>query len=593
MFRISLAVLVLISVCGQAQVYKQSAKVIASDRSGGNQFGFSVDLDGDWAIVGAHTKCDSINGQKECYVGAAYLFKRDSLGWHQVQKLTASDKEKAMEFGNSVSINGNVAVVGAYKEDVGASNATDYGAVYVYELDSVSELWNETQKIVPSLRVHSGQFGFVVDVLDGKLAVSSNQRSLNNGSGSNITYAGSVYIFRQDSMGVWQEFQEVLPDSSYGFQRFGHSISLSDSVLAVGVPDEDDTVYGQFVNRVGAAYVYALDTAGYFQQVQRLNPGVYNPTNGGNNFGHSIACNKDIIVVGEPGRRKGGAASVFIRDSSGTYVFGEQLRIVQNWNAYKGQAVAIKGKDVFIAAPGHQHPASLQNPGCVYWYQKDSLSNQFHLQQVVYSDDGEDDDNFGNSISVNGDQLFVGAFTEEHDLNGGGKLPLAGSAYHFDLGCHGDTVPVYQNNYMLSSDQNFQVSYQWLYCDSGFVPIKGATQYNYQVVHNGSYAVVRNWNGCSDTSDCVLISGIGLKNADNLNVNLFPNPFKNSFTIDLGRTCQNLYVEVVSIIGEYAFSEYYRTANSIEVNFSTAAPGVYLVRVQGQGLDFTQKVIKE
>lgn len=594
MTRKLLLLLVLFSSFAHAQIYKQSAKVIATDRSAnGDFFGISVDVDGNYAIVGAHTKCDSIGGQLVCYVGAAYIYERDSTGWHPIQKLTASDQEEGMEFGNSVSISGNIAAVGAHTEDVGQSNSTDLGAVYLFQRDTVSGQWSEVQKVVAGARYHSAEFGHVVDLHRGVLAVSSHQRSLNYNTPTHISYAGSVYLFKQNALGVWQEEQEVLPDSSYGFQRFGHAISLSDSTLVVGVPGEDDTVNGQFVYDVGTAYVFKANQQGVYTQTQRLTPGIYNSTNGGQNFGHAVAVNEQCILIGEPGRQNGGASSVFLPDSTGAYVFSEQLQIPQNWNADVGQAVAVNTEDVFIAAPGHRDPTTNRNTGCVYWYRKDSVGTNFVLQQAVYANDKQDKDNFGNAIAVGPGQLFVGAYTEEHDLNGNNPRYLAGSAYHFDFGCYSDSVPLNRTNFMLHAQPNQPVHYQWVHCDSGYVPIPGANSFNYQVTTNGAYAVIRNWNGCSDTSRCVLISGIGLDEEAVLEVKVYPNPTKEYITLDFGRAYQDFSVGVYNTLGQQLETSFYKSARKLEMYLGNYPDGVYLIEVKGKDFRFTQRLVKE
>src|SRR5690606_28922682 len=138
------------------------------------------------------------------------------------------------------------------------------------------------------------------------------------------------------------EFQEIVPNNSYYFQQFGHSIALSDSFLVVGVPNED-TVNGQFDRDVGAAYVYGLDTNGFYQYKQRLSPGVFNLNSGGEDFGYSVSVDETYILIGEPGRQGGGAASLFTQDSSGFFLFNKQFiePQLQGSSAHAGRSVAI------------------------------------------------------------------------------------------------------------------------------------------------------------------------------------------------------------------------------------------------------------
>ncbi|MCH8304485.1 MAG: T9SS type A sorting domain-containing protein [Candidatus Marinimicrobia bacterium] len=121
------------SFSGSAYVFKrtdvtwtQEAKLLPSDGAADDQFGISVSISGDYAVVGAQENDD--NGSNS---GSAYLFKRSDTIWTQEAKLLASDGAAADEFGRSVSISGDYAVVGAWRDN---DNGTDAGSAYLYSL---------------------------------------------------------------------------------------------------------------------------------------------------------------------------------------------------------------------------------------------------------------------------------------------------------------------------------------------------------------------------------------------------------------------------------------------------------------------------
>ena len=112
---------------GSAYVFKRSgttwieeAKLLPSDGASSDQFEYSVSIFGDYAVVGAMWHSD--NGPQS---GSAYVFKRNGTSWAQEAKLLPSDGAEADEFGRSVSISGDYAVVGAYLDD---DNGTDAGS---------------------------------------------------------------------------------------------------------------------------------------------------------------------------------------------------------------------------------------------------------------------------------------------------------------------------------------------------------------------------------------------------------------------------------------------------------------------------------
>ena len=99
-------------------------KLLASDGAVGERFGFSVSISGDVAVLGA--KYDDDNGELS---GSAYVFRRNGLSWVEEAKLTASDGALNDQLGVSVSICGDVIVVGAHGDD---DNGSFSGSAYVF-----------------------------------------------------------------------------------------------------------------------------------------------------------------------------------------------------------------------------------------------------------------------------------------------------------------------------------------------------------------------------------------------------------------------------------------------------------------------------
>jgi hypothetical protein len=104
--------------------WDQVAKLTASDGTGGEWFGYSVSISGDYAIVGAHY--DDDNGD---YSGSAYIFKQEAEAWDERAKLTASDGAAYDYFGRSVSVSGDYAIVGADGDD---DNDGESGSAYMF-----------------------------------------------------------------------------------------------------------------------------------------------------------------------------------------------------------------------------------------------------------------------------------------------------------------------------------------------------------------------------------------------------------------------------------------------------------------------------
>ena len=120
----------------------EEQKLLPDDGQAGDNFGRSLELDGNLAVVGPHW--DDDNGEKS---GSVYAFRYNGTSWVQEQKLLASDGSKDDRLGNTVSIDGNVIVAGAWKKNGGGKSS---GAAYVYRFNGLQ--WVQEQKLIASDR---------------------------------------------------------------------------------------------------------------------------------------------------------------------------------------------------------------------------------------------------------------------------------------------------------------------------------------------------------------------------------------------------------------------------------------------------------
>ena len=170
---------------GDWSLASQQAKIQASDKELSDLFGHSVSISGDGltAIVGARNE-DTGGGD----AGAAYIFTRSGVTWTEQAKIQASDKQAEDYFGWSVGISsdGNTAIVGAYFEDTGASNA---GAAYIFVRSGST--WTEQAKIQASDKQANDIFGYSVSISsDGNTAIVGAY-----GEDTGVGDAGAAYIF--------------------------------------------------------------------------------------------------------------------------------------------------------------------------------------------------------------------------------------------------------------------------------------------------------------------------------------------------------------------------------------------------------------
>jgi hypothetical protein len=158
-------------------VWTEQVKLLPSDRQGGDKFGYSVALDRDTAVIGAY----SVDEGETRSIGAAYIFTRSGGVWTEQVKLLASDKFDIDLFGYSVALDGDTALIAAYRANDGEK--WDTGAAYVFTRSGGA--WTEQVKLLASDRDSYDYFGNSV-ALDGGTAVIG---ALDKGDG------GVAYVF--------------------------------------------------------------------------------------------------------------------------------------------------------------------------------------------------------------------------------------------------------------------------------------------------------------------------------------------------------------------------------------------------------------
>ena len=222
--------------------WNETAKLTASDGEAHDEFGIGVSVSGYTAIVGAYN--DDDNGGRS---GSAYVFEKNTTtgNWTEVDKLIASDGAENDLFGVSVSVFGNVAIVGAFHdEDKGFRS----GSAYVFERDDLTGRWYETFKLTALDGEANDQFGSSVSV-SGNVAIVGAQTDANNGDRS-----GSAYVFERDDLtGHWHQIAKLIASDGAADDYFGYSVSVSGSAAFVGAYNDNDK--GQ---RSGSAYVFDI-----------------------------------------------------------------------------------------------------------------------------------------------------------------------------------------------------------------------------------------------------------------------------------------------------------------------------------------------
>lgn len=209
-------------------VWTQQQKLTAGDGAAGDQFGWSVAIDGETVIIGAH----SDDGAR----GAAYVFRRSGTVWTEEQKLTSADGATFDQFGYSVAISGESVVCGAV--------ADDNGSAYVFTRSGTT--WSQQQKL-------TAMDGAVNDKFGGSVSIDGN-RMIAGSEGDDVgTVAdqGSAYIFLRTGT-TWAQEQKLTATDGAASDNFGGSVSLGIDTAIIGSYLDD---IGPTIDP-GSAYVF-------------------------------------------------------------------------------------------------------------------------------------------------------------------------------------------------------------------------------------------------------------------------------------------------------------------------------------------------
>jgi len=318
--------------------WSEQAKLLASDGAGGDCFGSSVSIDGDYAIIGARQDDDT--GED---FGSAYVFMRSGTSWSEQAKLLASDGATEDFFGMDVSINGDYALIGAHWDD---DNGNESGSAYVFMRSGTS--WSEQAKLLPSDGASGDCFGSSVSI-DGDYALIG-------------AHSGSAYIFKRSGTS-WSEQAKLLPSDGASGDCFGKSVSISGDYAIIGAIWDDDNG-----DDSGSAYVFKRDGTIWTEEQKLLaSDGAYR-----DNFGNSVSISGDYALIGahrdDDNGNESGSAYIFKR--SGTS-WSEQAKLLPSDGASGdcfGKSVSIDGDYALIGA--HWDDDNGEHSGSAYLFRK-------------------------------------------------------------------------------------------------------------------------------------------------------------------------------------------------------------------------------
>ena len=375
--------------------WNETQKLLAVDGETGDQFGISLALDGDTALIGAQR--DNDNG---LHSGSAYVFSRDDTVWSQQAKLNASyDGNEEDHFGFCASLSGDTALIGAPDDD---DNGVDSGSAYVFtRSDSV---WIQQAKLLALDGADSDEYGWSVS-LSGDTAFIGAPGDDDKGNDS-----GSVYVFKR--MGpLWTQQQKLSALDATSNDYFGFSLSLDNDTAIIGAPG-DDTYQG-------SVYVFIRIGTTWTQQAKlQASDGLLL-----DEFGYSVSLSGDTLLVGaymdDNQDENDGSAYVFSRTDT-TWIQQDKLEASDSSVDDRfGISVSLSGDTALIGA--YWDDVDAVQTGSAYVFVRNGTN--WSQQEKLVASDRSEKDYFGFTLFLEGDTALIGAYHSNF---------MKGSAYLFE-----------------------------------------------------------------------------------------------------------------------------------------------------------------
>jgi len=367
----ALACLVLLPTRAESQ--GQLRRLSQADAEPQELFGYSVDISGDRAIVGAHQ--DSHVGMAS---GTAFLYEVSS--GQKLRNLPASNRHALMMFGFSVAIEGDRAVVGAP-----AYNLSGYeffgGAAYLYDVPAGQEI----TLIIPADNFAGDWFGTSVSISTDHIVIGAPGDTVNG------TWSGSAYVL---DASTGQELFKLVPDDGYAGDNFGCDVAVDGDHVVVGALYDDPNGW-----TFGSAYVFSVSDGSQLHKIVPADGSVEDY------FGWSVALDDGKALIGAP------RDDDFNTNSGSAYIFdvsnGQQLfKLLPSAAIYYqffGQSVDIRDGLAVVGAPNGKCGST--DTGCAYSF---DVSSGVKFARMC-AEDGASGDQFGNSVGVSRIRAILGA----------------------------------------------------------------------------------------------------------------------------------------------------------------------------------------
>jgi uncharacterized repeat protein (TIGR01451 family) len=351
----------------EAGGWEQRQKLLPAAASG--RFGWRVSLSADTLAVG-DDRGDTAGGPD---AGYAAVYARAGGAWALQQTLVAPDAGGGDNLG-AVAVAGQELIAGAPLADTDAGQ--DTGAAYAFTRSG--EAWGPGEPLPARVTPGIERFGWS-SAVSGDVAVMG---AWSEDTAAGVD-AGALYVSVR-SGAAWSEPVKLVPADAQAFAAFGRAVAVSGDTVLAAAPG------------AGAVYVFVRAGATWVQQQRLAGP---------DGFGESVALAGDTAVVGVvPFVGTSGSAHVLVRSGA---TWSAQATLASDEVGFDGfgTSAAISTDTVVIGAPAYDTPDG--GLGAAFVFVRSGTG--WTQQQRLLPGDGPDGTTFGDSVSVSGDTVVVGA----------------------------------------------------------------------------------------------------------------------------------------------------------------------------------------
>ncbi|MBL0040640.1 MAG: Ig-like domain repeat protein [Xanthomonadales bacterium] len=395
-----------------------------STAAGFDQFGYSVAVDSNTAVIGIWGNDEGAADAGEGD-GAVEVWLRSGNTWALQQRIIPADLALGDNFGWSVAISGDTMAVGSPFADAGG---VDSGAVYVYVRSA--GVWSLQQKLAGTLVDGGDRFGYSVDI-DGNTVIAGAKTDE-----VGAVVAGAAYVFTR-SGSIWSQQGRLTVSGPLGQEAdaFGSAVRVSGDYAVIGA-EYANTVAGE---DAGAAYVFKRAASVWSQQVSLFS----NAPSAGAQFGHAVAIDGGTIVVSDHNRSSSTGRAVVYTGADATWTVQQTLSASDGQPSdFFGHALSIVGDALLVGAYQADLGSNIDRGSAYRFTRSGSVWTQIDKYLASDASTTSESEHFGFDVCLTPGAAVVGAPQDEVVVAGPSTLQDAGAVYVYHLGTPTTTIQI-------------------------------------------------------------------------------------------------------------------------------------------------------